>query len=305
MRVRWLRCRPIGSSTVPPPVMTPVHSARYSRSISRAASAATSAVCASGVRATTSSPLVSLSRRCTRPGARHQGEPGIEGQQRILQRVAGVAGARVHDQAGGLVDDEQRAVLEDHVQRQCLGLRGIQRRQVRLDAHLLPAQHPVLGPRRRPSSSTAPASIQLFRRAREYCGKRRARAWSRRSPAASGGQPQAHGCGTPPPSPPVGSAARGFAILPPLNGSKPRKALPDVPVRSGARRRLRPVSRPRGPLRLPSQNASGPEAEPRSAVQEGAQGARRLQLQRRHQGLRGADRRASRSPTRRARRASI
>ena len=27
MRVRWLRWRPIGSSTVPPPVMTPVHSA--------------------------------------------------------------------------------------------------------------------------------------------------------------------------------------------------------------------------------------------------------------------------------------
>ena len=34
----------------------------------------------------------------------------------------------------------------------------------------------------RPSMRTAPASIQACRRAREYCGKAFASAWSRRSP---------------------------------------------------------------------------------------------------------------------------
>src|SRR5256886_10293128 len=67
MRVRWVRCRPMGSVTVPPAVITPVHSARYSRPILREVIAAVRAACASGVRATTRRPLVSLSSRCTRP----------------------------------------------------------------------------------------------------------------------------------------------------------------------------------------------------------------------------------------------
>src|SRR5882762_9253097 len=67
MRVRWVRCRPMGSAIVPPPVISPVDSARYSRPILRAAIAAMRALCASGVRATTKRPLVSLSSRCTRP----------------------------------------------------------------------------------------------------------------------------------------------------------------------------------------------------------------------------------------------
>jgi hypothetical protein len=43
--------------------MTPTHTARYSRDMVRAMSCRDSEVCASGVRATTSKPLVSLSSR--------------------------------------------------------------------------------------------------------------------------------------------------------------------------------------------------------------------------------------------------
>ena len=50
-----------------PPVMTPTHTARYSRDMVRAISCRLSEVCASAVRATTNRPLVSLSRRWMRP----------------------------------------------------------------------------------------------------------------------------------------------------------------------------------------------------------------------------------------------
>ena len=59
--------RPIGASTWPPPVISPTVSARYSRCTSRAASSRTRAVCVTRSRATTKSPLVSLSSRWMMP----------------------------------------------------------------------------------------------------------------------------------------------------------------------------------------------------------------------------------------------
>ena len=121
------------------------------------------------------------------PGTRHQSELRIEREERVLQRVAGVAGPGVHDQSGGLVDDEERAVLEHHRRAACASAATpASHRQLRLDVAPAPRRAP--GPWRRsgrPSTWTAPDSIHSFRRAREYCGSARARAWSKRRPGAS------------------------------------------------------------------------------------------------------------------------
>jgi len=50
-------------------------------------------------------------------GARQLREPRFAVQQRVLQRGARIAGSRVHDQTGRLVDDDQRLVLVHHVER--------------------------------------------------------------------------------------------------------------------------------------------------------------------------------------------
>ena len=71
MRVRTRRSRPSGASIVPRRAAgRPSTSARYSRSSSRRASCALSAAWTASDRATTSSPDVSRSSRCTMPGAR-------------------------------------------------------------------------------------------------------------------------------------------------------------------------------------------------------------------------------------------
>ena len=48
--------------------------------------------------------------------------------ERVLQRSRAIARARVHDQAGRLVDDDQRFVLEHDVERDRLGCEGCRRR---------------------------------------------------------------------------------------------------------------------------------------------------------------------------------
>ena len=73
---------------------------------------------------------------------------GSSAEQGVLQRVPGVARARVDHEARGLIEHDERAVLIDDAQRQALGRQRRLHRQPRLDAHLLPAQHLVLGPQR-------------------------------------------------------------------------------------------------------------------------------------------------------------
>ena len=247
MRVRWLRCRPIGSSTVPPPVMTPRAQGEVVRARSRAAaSCATSAVCASGVRATTSSPLVSLSRRCTSPGARHDGELGVERQQRILQRVAGVARARVDHEPGRLVDHEQRAVLEHHVERH--RLRGHAASSARSRASMRTCSPPRTlslarsagrPPRpRRPRSSPEAGPRVLRQRPRQGLVEPQPGRHPRAAPARGYGTPRRRSA--------VGSACLEFAILPDSYPARSQQKGPhsDVFVGSGARRRGRAVYRP-------------------------------------------------------------
>ena len=73
------------------------------------------------------------------------------GQQRVDQRVGGVARRRVDDEAGRLVDDQQVVVLVDDVERD-VGRRGEVERDDRRDVE------PQLGPRLRRSRSPSERS---------------------------------------------------------------------------------------------------------------------------------------------------
>ena len=75
--------------------------------------------------ATTISPDVSLSSRCTSP-ARSSGSlrraPAAP-LQRVHQRAGPVAGRRMHDHPGGLIDDEQCVVFDTRSRAECSRLR--------------------------------------------------------------------------------------------------------------------------------------------------------------------------------------
>src|SRR5215207_3799703 len=82
MRVRRVSDRPIGASMTPRGASKrPQTSARYRRSTSRWASAATSTSYAGAERATSMSPLVSRSRRCTMPGRAGSPTPDSSGKR--------------------------------------------------------------------------------------------------------------------------------------------------------------------------------------------------------------------------------
>ena len=110
-RVRWRRSRPRGASIVPVRAGgRPSTSARYSRTSARRASASRSARWVASSRATTSSPEVSLSRRCTIP-ARPASPPAARPASAWLSVPSRCPRGGVHDEAGRLVDDEQVLVL--------------------------------------------------------------------------------------------------------------------------------------------------------------------------------------------------
>ena len=71
----------------------------------------------------------------------------------------------------------------------------------------LAAAQLVAGPRRSPSTSTAPSSTSLARRLRDSFGSSRASAWSRRSPASAGATRRARAVGA---SGLAGGIIRGF-----------------------------------------------------------------------------------------------
>ena len=121
---------------------------------------APSASRACGVRATTMTPLVPSSSRCTMPGRRFslvawpshrvasidQSIEETHGQQAVDQGAAFVASRRVDHQARGLVEDDQVFVdvkdSEDHAR---LGPRVRQRRSGRRHEHRLPLADPRRG----------------------------------------------------------------------------------------------------------------------------------------------------------------
>ena len=162
--------------------------ARGTRARSRAPrSAACSAACTASERATTSSPEVSRSSRCTMPGA----APGPP--RRAARRAsacasvpAAVPARRVHDDARGLVDDEQVLVLPGDRERASRRRSGSRRgrRLARPSTRSPPRQRVALRPRvavdrapRRRRSAAAP---------RRASRRAPARKTSSRSPAALG-----------------------------------------------------------------------------------------------------------------------
>ena len=101
---------------------------------------------------------MSLSRRCTMPGRATPPMPERLAPQwaiSALTSVPVVAGARMHDEARGLVDDDQRVVLVDDVERNGLACRLGARRRRKLSSKRSPgltryfASTMVARPRRR------------------------------------------------------------------------------------------------------------------------------------------------------------
>ena len=100
----------------------PSTSARYSRWISRRCSFETSAVWVSGVRATTRSPLVSLSSRCTSPARGTEASAPSWASKRILQGVARLPAPGCTTSPAGLLIT--RSASSSKHDPQCHGLGG-------------------------------------------------------------------------------------------------------------------------------------------------------------------------------------
>ena len=164
-RVGW---RSIGASIVPPPVMTPRTTASYSRSISRASSMRTSAVCAAKRARHDQQAARVLVEAVHDAGARQRGEPGVECEQRVLQGPIRIAGARMHDQPGRLVDHEQVLVVVRTISSGIAwaGVPASSAASRRTSPPRRPAPCPS-GRRVEPSTWTSPDSIQLLSRLRE------------------------------------------------------------------------------------------------------------------------------------------
>jgi hypothetical protein len=96
---------------------------------------------------------------------------GIVRQQRVLQRVLAIAGARMYHHPGRLVDHQYGRVLVHDVERQFFGRdRGFSGSRASTTA----ASPPTTTSRPRaasPFTRTAPSSIQRWMRVREYCGR--------------------------------------------------------------------------------------------------------------------------------------
>ena len=124
---------------LPPPVSTPWQMARYVRLISRRSSAgAQRRVARQRARDEQQAARV-LVEPVDETGARQHRKLGVAMQQRVLQRARAIAGAGVHDEADGLVDDEQRVVGMDDGERDRLGSRFDGRFELGLERELLAA----------------------------------------------------------------------------------------------------------------------------------------------------------------------
>ena len=244
-RVRCVRCRPMGSSMVPPPVMTPgAHREVLAGDLARSERRHERRVRLRRARHD-EQPAGVLVQAMDEAGTRHQGELRIEPEERVLQGVARVAGPGCTTRPAGLLITSERAVPEHHGERQRLG--GDPASPPAAAPRCAPAPRRAPGPWRAAAArppATAPDSIHSFRRAREYCGSARARAWSKRRPAASGGsvsaceRNSAGACGG-------RKGSRGIRYTgSDSRGAKPKKGpFQDVLVPSGARRRARVVYR--------------------------------------------------------------
>ena len=187
------RSRPIGASIVPVARPGPSTSARYSRRLARVRISSCRLRSAASDLATSISPLVSRSSRCTIPGATDRARPR-RGRRAPGRASRSGARARVDDDAGRLVDHDQRVVLEDHLVQDPLAGRapGPARRAARSATTRRRRRSRCRFCRVRPSTVTAPASISRWAAARSRRrgdGRGTRRAAHRRPPGARSGPP--------------------------------------------------------------------------------------------------------------------
>ena len=99
-----------------------------------------------------------------------------------------VPGARMHDQPGGLVDDDDVGVLVESLERDRFGVRAQPARPAEASSEIsAPAARRVFGSSTtRPSTATRPVHDERLQAAAREAPARRARKASSRSPAASG-----------------------------------------------------------------------------------------------------------------------
>ena len=109
---------------------------------------ATSRVCACSVRATSMSPDVSLSSRCTMAGPGNSAQPGIVRQQPVQQRTVAIARTGVDDQPGRLVEHEQVGIFVEDAKRSRLRLRCLVGLDGADDPDVFSARHAIPGPYR-------------------------------------------------------------------------------------------------------------------------------------------------------------
>ena len=116
---RFAGSRPIAASMRRPACTTPQTSAMYSFSTSRSWNCRASSWCAASFLATTITPDVPRSSRCTMPGpqlAADAAEIRDVVEQRVDERARRVAGAGMHDHAGRFVQHREVGVLVEDVE---------------------------------------------------------------------------------------------------------------------------------------------------------------------------------------------
>ena len=267
--------------------MTPVHMARYSRRDLRAPPGrATSAVCASRVRATTSRPLVSLSRRWTSPARGTRASFGSSAEQGVLQGVPRRCprpGARPARPACRARCSARSSIAR--CQRQALGRHGGVCTGSRASMRTCsPPSTLSLARSGRPVHlRPTPPRSRPCRRAREYCGQRPApgpgRSAARPPPAPASG----HGSGTPRAARRSEGRPGEFAILARFRRREAtERPFQMFPSPSGARRRARPVRRALLAVSVSGchrRDQANLKETPDAALQESAQGDGCLRLQ--------------------------
>ncbi len=187
MRRRSRGWRSIGASAVPPDTSAPLTTARYWRCTSRADNCSTSAVCACRVRATTITPLVSLSSRWTTPARGTDASAGSRNSSALTRVPVGLPAPGWTTSPAGLSITKTCSSSYSTDSGMSSGRALVSVSSVAFRVASSPPRTGSRGRAGTPSSSTAPDLIHSLRRERENSGNSSASTASKRRPAAASG----------------------------------------------------------------------------------------------------------------------
>src|SRR5690606_24058923 len=187
MRMRSRGWRSIGASAVPPDTSAPTTTARYWRCTSRADSWATKAVCACSVRATTITPDVSLSRRCTMPARGTAASAGSRNSRALTRVPLWLPAPGCTTRPAGLSMTRTSASSCSTVSGMSSGSARTWVSRVAVSRISWPPRTDSRGRTVAPSSRTSPDFTQAASREREYSGNSSASTASKRRPAMASG----------------------------------------------------------------------------------------------------------------------